>query len=206
VDLVASYGFVNASGNANQLTNVATRYHSGQIGVLLNVPIYSGGQIQSRVRETLALADKASSDLEFARRTAAQSARQTYSGVSNGLAQVKALEAAERSAQSAVESNMLGYEVGVRINIDVLNAEAQLFQTRANLAKARYDTIMNGLRLKAATGALIEDDIVQINTLLTSVPGSMYKLPEKPRMGTAPVAVPAKGGRREAIAVGGVRS
>jgi outer membrane protein len=184
VDLVASYGYTNAQGTATQLSNVGSRYNSGVVGVQLSIPIFTGGQIQSRVRETLALADKAASDLEFARRTAAQTARQTYSGVFNGLAQVKAL-AAERSAQSAVESNQLGYEVGVRINIDVLNAEAQLFQTRRDLAKARYDTIMNGMRLKASTGALSEDDVVQINTLLTSAPGAMYKLPGKTRVGAA---------------------
>ncbi|WP_454764669.1 TolC family outer membrane protein [Cupriavidus campinensis] len=185
VDFVASYGYTNAQGTATQLSNVGSRYNSGVVGVQLNIPLYAGGQIQSRVRETLALADKAASDLEFARRTAAQTARQTYSGVFNGLAQVKALEAAERSAQSAVESNQLGYEVGVRINIDVLNAEAQLFSTRRDLAKARYDTIMNGLRLKASTGVLSEDDVVQINTLLTSVPGSMYRLPERALVGSA---------------------
>ncbi|MFJ5382108.1 TolC family outer membrane protein, partial [Cupriavidus sp. CER94] len=181
VDLVASYGYTNAQGTATQLSNVGSRYNSGVVGVQLNIPIFTGGQIQSRVRETLALADKAASDLEFARRTAAQQARQTYSGVFNGLAQVKALEAAERSAQSAVESNQLGYEVGVRINIDVLNAEAQLFSTRRDLSKARYDTIMNGMRLKASTGTLSEDDVVQINTLLTQLPGAMYKVPGKAR-------------------------
>lgn len=196
VDLVASYGYTNAQGTATQLSNVGSRYNSGVVGVQLSIPIYAGGQIQSRVRETLALADKAASDLEFARRTAAQTARQTYSGVSNGLAQVKALEAAERSAQSAVESNQLGYEVGVRINIDVLNAEAQLFSTRRDLAKARYDTIMNGLRLKASTAVLSEEDVVQINTLLTSVPGTMYKLPEKARVGSAPVPASMRRGGR----------
>ncbi|MWL88184.1 TolC family outer membrane protein [Cupriavidus sp. SW-Y-13] len=198
VDLVASYGYTNAQGTATQLSNVGSRYNSGVVGVQLNIPIFAGGQIQSRVRETIALADKAGSDLEYARRTAAQQARQTYSGVFNGLAQVKALEAAERSAQSAVESNQLGYEVGVRINIDVLNAEAQLFSTRRDLAKARYDTIMNGMRLKASTGVLSEEDVVRINTLLTEQSGAMYRLPEKARMGVAPVA-PARstGGRRE---------
>lgn len=197
VDLVASYGYTNAQGTATQLSNVGSRYNSGVVGVQLNIPIFTGGQIQSRVRETLALADKAASDLEFARRTAAQQARQTYSGVFNGLAQVKALEAAERSAQSAVESNQLGYEVGVRINIDVLNAEAQLFSTRRDLSKARYDTIMNGMRLKASTGTLSEDDVVQINTLLTQLPGAMYKVPGKAKVGaTGPSQEPGRGGRR----------
>ncbi|PLQ01564.1 TolC family outer membrane protein [Cupriavidus pauculus] len=204
VDLVASYGYTNAQGTATQLSNVGSRYNSGVVGVQLNIPIFTGGQIQSRVRETLALADKAASDLEFARRTAAQQARQTYSGVFNGLAQVKALEAAERSAQSAVESNQLGYEVGVRINIDVLNAEAQLFSTRRDLSKARYDTIMNGMRLKASTGTLSEDDVVQINTLLTQLPGAMYKLPPKARVGAVSGAPQGRsnGGRRENLTSG----
>lgn len=202
VDLVASYGYTNAQGTATQLSNVGSRYNSGVVGVQLNIPIFTGGQIQSRVRETLALADKAASDLEFARRTAAQQARQTYSGVFNGLAQVKALEAAERSAQSAVESNQLGYEVGVRINIDVLNAEAQLFSTRRDLSKARYDTIMNGMRLKASTGTLSEDDVVQINTLLTQLPGAMYRLPGKASVGAVSGAAQGRGtgGRRETVA------
>ncbi len=95
-----------------------------------------------------------------------------------------------------MESNQLGYEVGVRINIDVLNAEAQLFSTRRDLAKARYDTIMNGLRLKASTAVLSEEDVVQINTLLTSVPGTMGKLPEKARVGSAPLPAPLRRGGR----------
>jgi len=204
VDLVASYGYTNAQGTATQLSNVGSRYNSGVVGVQLNIPIFTGGQIQSRVRETLALADKAASDLEFARRTAAQQARQTYSGVFNGLAQVKALEAAERSAQSAVESNQLGYEVGVRINIDVLNAEAQLFSTRRDLSKARYDTIMNGMRLKASTGTLSEDDVVQINTLLTQLPGAMYRVPGKARVEAVSAPVQGRGtaGRRENLPSG----
>jgi outer membrane protein len=80
---------------------------------------------------------------------------------------VRALEAAEISSQSALESNRLGYQVGVRINIDVLNAQQQLFTTRQNLSKARYDTVMNGLRLKSAAGTLKEEDLVLVNGLLT---------------------------------------
>ena len=86
--------------------------------------------------------------------------------MTSGLAQVKALEAAEVSSQSALDSNKLGYEVGVRINIDVLNAQQQLYSTRKDLAKARYDAIMNGLKLKSAAGILREEDLVKVNGLL----------------------------------------
>jgi outer membrane protein len=118
------------------------------------------------VRESIALEDKARNDLEANKRTAALQARQAYLGVNSGLAQVKALEAAEVSSQSALESNKLGYQVGVRINIDVLNAQRQVYSTRTQLALARYTTILNGLKLKAASGSLREDDLVPVNNLL----------------------------------------
>lgn len=137
------------------------------IGVQWSIPIFSGFAVDSKVRETIALADRARNDLENAIRTAAQAARQSYLGVNNGLAQVRALQAAEVSSQSALESNQLGYQVGVRINIDVLNAQQQLYSTRRDLARARYDTLISGLRLKSAAGTLREDDLAQINTFLT---------------------------------------
>ena len=96
----------------------------------------------------------------------ALSSRQSYLGVINGIAQVSALEAALVSSQSALESNKLGYEVGVRINIDVLNAQQQLFSTRRDLATARYNTITNYLKLKAAAGSLREEDIDEVNKAL----------------------------------------
>ncbi|HEY0589221.1 MAG TPA: TolC family outer membrane protein [Pseudoduganella sp.] len=136
------------------------------IGVTWNVPIFNGFAVTSKVRESIALEDKARNDLEASRRQAAQTARQAFLGVNSGLAQVKALEAAEVSSKSALESNKLGYQVGVRINIDVLNAQRQLYTTQKDLSKARYDTIMNGLRLKSAAGSLKEEDLEPINALL----------------------------------------
>jgi outer membrane protein len=85
--------------------------------------------------------------------------------VVNGLAQVQALNAALVSSTSALESNKLGYEVGVRISIDVLNAEQQVYITKRDLAKARFDTLLAQLKLKAAVGALSERDLEQINPL-----------------------------------------
>ena len=136
------------------------------VGLQASVPLYSGGLFESRIRESLSLVDKADRDVENSKRAAAQSARQAYFGVNSGLAQVRALQAAETSSLTALESNRLGYEVGVRINIDVLNAQQQLFQTRRDLSRARYDTLMNSLRLKAAAGQLKEEDIAGINALL----------------------------------------
>ncbi|MES2740681.1 MAG: TolC family outer membrane protein [Pseudomonadota bacterium] len=158
VDLVANAGhnYTTASGRTNNKA----------IGVQWNVPLFSGYAVTSQVRESIANEDRARNDLETARRNASLGARQAYLGVNSGLAQVKALEAAEVSSKSALDSNKLGYQVGVRINIDVLNAQKQLFSTQKDLSKARYDTIMNGLRLKAAAGTLKEADLVPVNDLL----------------------------------------
>ena len=136
------------------------------IGLQLAMPLFQGGALTSRDRESAALALRSREDLENARRNAALSARQNYLAVINGIAQVSALEQALVSSQSALDSNKLGYEVGVRINIDVLNAQQQLFLTRRDLAVARYNTITNTLRLKAAAGSLREEDLVEVNRAL----------------------------------------
>ena len=86
------------------------------------------------------------------------------------MAQVRALEAAEVSSRSSLDANRLGYEVGVRINIDVLNAQSQLSDTTKQLAKARYDTLLAQLQLEAAAGALDETDVQRINALLEASP------------------------------------
>lgn len=160
VDLVASHGL-------NNRPSISTsRAEETSIGLQLNLPLYQGGGISSREREAAALKLKADADLEDARRTAALAARESYLGVTNGMAQVRALEAARISSTSALEANKLGYEVGVRINIDVLNAQTQLADTLQRLARARYDTLLAQLRLKAAAGTLSEEDVQAVNALL----------------------------------------
>lgn len=162
IDLVANYGY--AKSNTQGIGLIENDYQN--VGVQLNIPLFLGGQVMSRQREASANRAAATSTLEAARRSAALTARQQYLGVANGLAQITALKAALVSSQSALESNKLGYEVGVRINIDVLNAENQVYVTRRDLARATFDTLLAQLRLKAATGALGEDDVAAINALL----------------------------------------
>jgi outer membrane protein len=162
VDLVASSLHRDVNGQTLQ----SGKSNSNSIGIQYSIPIFSGFAVTSKVRESIALEDKARNDLEANRRNAALLARQSFLGVNSGLAQVKALEAAEVSSNSALESNKLGYQVGVRINIDVLNAQRQLYQTRTDLARARYNTILAGLKLKAAAGSLREEDLQPINALL----------------------------------------
>ena len=166
VDLVASYGTTSQTGSTVIATAGSGVITTGVVGVQFALPLYQGGAISSRERETAALYARSKQDLENARRSQALTARQTYLAVTNGIAQVGALEQALVSSQSALDSNKLGYEVGVRINIDVLNAQQQLFSTRRDLAVARYNTITGHLRLKAAAGSLREDDLEEVNRAL----------------------------------------
>ena len=165
VDLVASYGTSRAPSSIQGVPgNVRT--NTGSVGVQFNLPLFAGYAIQNRVKQTLALEEKARADLDSARRTVDLATRSAYFGVVSGEGQVKALQAAEASSQSALDANKLGYQVGVRINIDVLNAQSQLFQTKRDLAVARYNVLVGTLRLKQAGGVLKAEDLAAIDTLL----------------------------------------
>jgi outer membrane protein len=139
---------------------------SPSVGLVLNVPLFAGFSGVYKVKEAYALKDKAQSDLESARRGTEQATRNTYFGLLAGLSQVKAYEAAEASSQSALDANKLGYSVGVNINIDVLNSQSQLYQTKRDLAKARYDVLVTNLKLRQAAGTLTPADLQPINDLL----------------------------------------
>jgi len=140
LDLTGSYGSTQNNGSSS----LTTDYH----------------------KETVALEEKSRADLDASRRNVAQATRSAFYGVQSGLAQVAAYEAAEASSQSSLDATKLGYQVGVRINIDVLNAQTTLFDTKTKLAKARYDVLMGILKLRQANGSLKEEDINAINALL----------------------------------------
>lgn len=173
VDLQASVSRSHyPAGSSLTSTMLGFNYPSttAGVGVALNWPLFAGFAVESRVRETLALEDKARADLDDAERTVAQATRAAFFGVRSGLSQVQALEAAEQSSRTSLEANQLGYKVGVRINIDVLNAQSQLYQTRRDLSKARYDVLVGLLRLKQAGGVLQAEDLAPVNRLLATSP------------------------------------
>lgn len=164
LDLTAGYNITQNNGTAS--TSMDYRTNAATVGLAFNLPLFAGFAIQNRIRETLALEDKARSDLEATKRAVDQGTRTAFFGVQSGQGQVKALEAAEASSQSALDANKLGYQVGVRINIDVLNSQSQLYDTKAKLAKARYDVLVGGLRLRQASGTLQAEDLNSVNALL----------------------------------------
>jgi outer membrane protein len=157
----------NSAGSSLAGSTLDTRNVNTQASLLLTIPLFAGFATQNRIKETVALEEKARIDLENAKRSVAQTTRVAYLGVLSGTGSVKAFEAAESSSQSALDANKLGYQVGVRINIDVLNAQSQLFQTKRDLAKARYDVLVGHLKLRQANGSLKADDLSLINALLT---------------------------------------
>ena len=164
VDLTGTLGATNSRGVAT--TTGVGNTGAGTVGVSVNYPLYSGGAIQNRIRETLALEEQSRNVLDFARRSVAEGTRRAYLGVQSLTAQVKALEAAESSSKLALEATQLGYKVGVRVNLDVLNAQTQLFTTQRDLAKARYDVVLNSLKLRQASGLLTPADVAAANQLL----------------------------------------
>lgn len=164
LDAVASY-----SDNRNQNFGAfQVNAKSAVIGVELNLPLYQGGLVGSRVREAVANQDKARADLEDARRQVDLNTSQAYLGVTSGEAQVKALEQALLSSQTSLNSTQLGLEVGVRTTVDVLNAQQQLYSAKRDLAAARYNYILSNLRLKAAAGTLSETDLSEVDKWLVS--------------------------------------
>ena len=156
----------NAATNATFQVGQLGTSTTSVVGVTLSVPLYAGHATDNRVSETLKLEEKARHDLDSARRGVELATRQSFMGLQSLAAQVKALEAAESSSQLALESTQLGYRVGVRVNLDVLNAQSLLFQTRRDLAKARYDSILGSLRLRQAAGTLGTGDVQALAPLL----------------------------------------
>ena len=182
VDLIASYG---DTATSTKKPGFGRESSSGEVGVQINIPIWEGGLRNSRVREAVANREKARFDTENIRRQVAQNTRQAYLGVTSGIAQVKALEQALVSTQSQLESTKLGQEVGVRTGVDVLNAQQQLYSARRDLYAARYNILLNQLKLKSASGILAKNDLAEVNTAL--------RKPGDPAPSTsAPPKAPAK--------------
>jgi len=163
LDLVANYSNNQSNGGS---FGVGSDNTSKSVGVQLNMPLFQGGAANSKWREAEANRERALQELENTRRSVALQTRQAYLGVVSGIAQVKALQQALTSSESVLEASKLGQEVGVRTNLDVLNAQQQLYSTRRDLYQAEYSYLLSQLRLKAAVGLLGEEDLGRINQAL----------------------------------------
>lgn len=192
LDLVASYN--KSYANGGMFGYIGSQSTMRTVGVQLNVPLFEGGAGVSRWREAQANRDRAQSELENVNRTVALQTRQAYLGVVNGLAQVRALQAALTSSQSLLDSTKLGQEVGVRTNLDVLNAQQQLYTTRRDLYQAEYNFLVSELQLKAAAGMISENDVAGVNhALYSAAPAAGAPAASGPASGPAqaPASAPA---------------
>ena len=165
LDAVASYSDNYASGSVS-VFGAGNELKTGSVGLQLQIPLYQGGATTSRVRQAVLNKQKALNDVEFARRQAELETQRAYLNLNTSIAQVKAYEQALISSQSQVDSTKLGYEVGVRTSVDVLNAQQQFFSAKRDLLQSRYNYLVNIIRLKAASGVVAELDLADINQQL----------------------------------------
>ncbi len=161
LNLVSQWQHVN-TGGADPLQDG----NNAMIGVQLNVPLYSGGAIPSRVRQALALEYAARDRLDFAKRQAEQQTHASYLLVQTDAARVKARQQAVSSSQMALVATQAGYDVGTRDIVEVMQAQKDLYAARSAYANARYDYVLDGLKLKASAGLLSDMDIRQLNSWL----------------------------------------
>jgi outer membrane protein len=163
IDIVANYSKNNANGGS---FGIGTDTTSKSVGLQLNMPLFEGGAVNSKWREAEANRERARQELENARRNVDLQTRQAYLGVVSGVSQVQALNQALASSQSVLDASKLGQEVGVRTNLDVLNAQQALYSTRRDLYQAQYNYLMSELRLKQAVGTLGLADLEKVNQAL----------------------------------------
>ncbi|MFP6782607.1 MAG: TolC family outer membrane protein [Gammaproteobacteria bacterium] len=161
VDIVGSHGFNKQGGRFG-----GSEITQGDVTLELNIPIFAGGRVTSRTRQASHEHNAAVQRLEQTRRAVFRETRQAYLGVIAQISTVKALSQAVLSSKTAVDSTRAGFEVGTRTAVDVVDAERGLFQARRDFSRARYDYILDILRLKQAAGTLQKEDLIVANSWL----------------------------------------
>jgi outer membrane protein/protease secretion system outer membrane protein len=152
--------------NSDSVTSVNQRYNNKSYGLQLTVPLYSGGFVNSTVRQAVASRERVRETLEAATRDLGVQVHQEFRGMTEGMLRVAALEQAVRSAEQAVLSNQRSFLAGARTTVDVLNAEQQKTLAQRDLAQARYRFLVAQLRLQSLAGDDRETAITQANSVL----------------------------------------
>jgi outer membrane protein, protease secretion system len=146
--------------------SVNTQYYQKSVGIQVTVPIFSGGYVNSQVREALSKLEASENQLEGIRRDLAVRVHQEFRGVTEGLAKVQALEQAVRSTEQLLISSQRSFQAGTRTRLDILNAEQQSGQAQRDLAQARFQYLLARVRLRALSGSMRSDNIEEINAWL----------------------------------------
>lgn len=166
LDLVGTHGRAvikdSTSGGGSGLRDNS----STAVGLELTVPIYAGGSVLSRTRQSRHLYQREVDEVERIRRSVQRQTRDAFLGVRSGISRVNALEQAVKSNEAAAEAIEAGFQVGTRTTVDVLNAKRDLFRAKRDFAEARYQYIVDILTLKQAAGTLEEEDLRLVNSWL----------------------------------------
>ncbi len=162
LDLIGRHNRSESNGGTSGGSNINTT----SISLQLAIPIYQGGSVVSRTRQSRHLYQQALDEQERIRRSVQRQARSSFLGVQSGISRVQALAQAVVSTQSAVEAIDAGFQVGTRTTVDVLDAQRNLFRSKRDYSDARYTYILDILRLKLAAGILVEDDLRLVNSWL----------------------------------------
>jgi outer membrane protein len=148
-------------------SSVAGNGSSTGVSVTLSVPLFAGFAIQNRVSEAMALQEKAHAAVEGARNLALANVRAAYANALSQAAQIQALETAEASSKLALDATVFSYKAGIKLNLDVLNAQSQLYLAQRDAAAARYQYLLSTLKLRAAAGTLTSNDLVPMDLQLS---------------------------------------
>ena len=172
LDLVGSYSkftnneFIIRDDFQNPLTTTTLTNDDRRIGLQLSVPIYQGGVVSSRTRQARYILNAVNEDLDQQQRATVRQTNNAYRAVIAGIEQVGAFGQAKISAEAALEATQAGFEVGTRTIVDVLIAQQRYFQAQRDNSLARHTYIVDHLRLKAAAGVLVEEDLQKVNSIL----------------------------------------
>jgi protease secretion system outer membrane protein len=164
LDLIAQRSY----SASDTVSIIGSQYYTALVGVQVAIPLFSGGAVLSAERQALAGLERARQQYEAGRQQMTLNLRREYNNVMLGIAKVRALEEAIKSADLALVSTEMGVKAGTRNNLDVLNARQQVFSAQRDLSKGRYDYVVARLRLKGAAGTLGEGDIELVNRWLTA--------------------------------------
>ena len=166
LDAVANYTRTDANGGIN---GFGSDLNNTTVGLQLQIPLYQGGSVSSKVREAIAKQQKAQEEIEAARRKVELDTKQAYLEITSSIAQAHANEQTLRSAQSQLTSTTKSFKLGIRTNVDVLNAQQQVFNAKRELLQTHYTYLLGLLKLKYSSGLLSEDDLDEVNQWLAPV-------------------------------------
>ncbi len=163
LDIVANYGVQDAN------SNFGLRGETQAIGLEINLPIFEGGAVLSRSKQAQFDYQREKENLIRAKRTVTRQVRNAYRDVVSSISRVKALQATVKSSESALEAIEAGFQVGTRTMVDVLSEQRNLYRSKRDYSRSRYDYLINGIKLKEAAGSLSETDLQQVNEYLKVV-------------------------------------